>query len=329
MATGTGIDSQLGVAEEVTYGTYVAPTLFYEFVSEKITLDLGKIYGKNVRSFRFQRSNRVRTYVKQAKGEVTFGVATTGFGLLFKHMFGAVSTTSPGAPKPLEKVHTFTPDPNGLKGKSLSWQVGRPEALTGVVVPFSYPGGKINSWELSAKLDDILMLSLSNDFKTEDTAQVLTAASYSASPGALLTFVDGSVTVGGSTYFVKGISVKGENNLAVDRRGLGNVKREPLASGELGITGSLDCEFEGLTNHTSLRNGTTAQLVLTFSYGEIDAGQSNPFKIVVTIPLIEFTGDPPTVDGAGVVQFPLKFKGLYNGTNPLITLEYRTTDVTP
>lgn len=328
MATGTGLEAQIGFIDESVWGTYVAPTRGFEFISEKITADIQKVRSKGIRSSRFQRSDRVQTYVQGAAGDVQYEVLTNGFGLLFKHMFGAVTTTSPGGAKPLEKVHTFTPDANGQKGMSLTAQVGRPD-ISGTVNPFSYVGGKIPAWEVSAAFGEALMLSNTFDFKTEDTTRALATLAFAASTAQMLTFVGGTVTVFGSTVFVKSVSLANNKALKTDRRGIGNVKREQLANGEFEITGSLDAEFESLSNHTRVIAGTQGSLDLLFTYGEIDAGQSNPYGVQITVPVIEFLGDTPTVDGTDVVAHPLKFKGLHNGTNPLITLVYRTTDATP
>jgi hypothetical protein len=328
MATGTGLEAQIGFVDESTWGTYVAPTRGFEFISEKIAADVQKVRSKSIRSSRYQRADKVQTYVQGAAGDVQFEVLTNGFGLLFKHMLGAVATTSPGGAKPLEKVHTFTPDANGQKGMSLTAQVGRPD-ITGTVNPFSYVGGKITAWELSASVGEALMLSNTFDFKTEDTSRALATLAYAAGAAQMLTFIGGTVTVFGSTMFVKSVSLANNKAMATDRHGIGNVKREQVANGEFEITGSLDAEFEALANHTRVTAGTQGALDLLFTYGEIDAGQANPYTVHVTVPVIEFLGDTPTVDGTDIVAHPLKFKGLYNGTNPLITLEYRTTDTTP
>jgi len=124
---------------------------------------------------------------------------------------------------------------------------------------------------------------------------------------------------------VKTASVKGANALNTGRRGLGNVKREPLAGGEAVIDGELECEFEDLDAYAAWVNGTQAELVLAFTSPTVIAG-GGPFKLTVTIPKVAYRGSTPKVGGPDIVMQPRPFKALADGVNPVITIEQRTTD---
>ncbi|MBI2764849.1 MAG: hypothetical protein HYX53_02930 [Chloroflexi bacterium] len=138
-------------------------------------------------------------------------------------------------------------------------------------------------------------------------------------------FTEGTLTIGGTTTFVKTASAKGTNALATDRRGLGNVKREPLANGEAAIEGELECEFEDLGAYADWVAGTQAQLVLSFISSTLTTG-GGPFKLTVTIPKVAYRGSTPKVGGPDIVMQPRPFKAVADGTNPVITIEQRTTD---
>jgi hypothetical protein len=328
MTTGTGIDAQLTIGEEEGYGVPVTTTRGFEFEQEAIQAQTLKVYGKSLRQLRHQRKDRVRTYVQGAKGTIQFEVLSKGFGVFFRYMLGKVVSSQPDSVlKPTEYMHLFTEDDTAIFGKSLTVQVGRP-AVNGTIVPFTYSGVKVTDWSMDTKVGDTLNLQLTVDAKSEDTAAALATPTYPTN-AALLDFVDGTVTVDGTTSYVTALTVAGKMGLNVARWGIGNVKREPVPNAEAAITGTFTSEFEGLALHTKMLAGTTVALVLNFSYGEIDAGQANPYMVKISIPNAEITGDPPVVGGPATVPHNLKFKALDDGTLAPISIEYHTTDITP
>lgn len=320
MAIGSGIGAQVGLGEESAYGTLVTPTRFLEFNSESIEVDVGKLESRGIGSGRFLRADRVKTYVKSAKGSLELDVMTKGFGLVFKHMLGSYANTLVAGS---ERKATVTPDPAALAGKSLTVQVGRPD-VGGTVRPFTFKGGKVADWELKCALDDILKLNLNLDFQGVETTTALAAASYPTGAEAFV-FTEGALTLGGTTTAVKSVSVKGNNALALERRFLANTKKEPIANGEATVLGDLDCEFEDLAAYTAWVAGTQAELVLTFASPTVIAG-GGPYKLVVTLPKVEYRGSTPKVGGPDLVMQPRPFKALYDGTNEIITLAYHSTD---
>lgn len=322
MVIASGIGAQLGFGEEGTYGTYAAPTRFLPFEKESLATDVGKVRSAGLGLGRFHRTNKVRSYIRGAAGSIDFVVENKGFGLLFKHMLGAVATANVGA----VYTHTFTPDAAALLGKYLTTQVGRP-AIDGTSHPLSFLGGKITSWELGASLDELVKLTPEFDFKDVTTAQGLAAASYAASPYDF-TFVDGALSYGGSSKFAKSFKVKMDNMLATDRRGLTNTKREPLANGIASIEGEIGCEWESLADRAAWIADTQASLVLTCTSPQIISG-ADAFKLIVTMAKVELIEAEGRVEGPGVLQQPTKFKALFDGTLPIIKLEYITSDTAP
>jgi hypothetical protein len=320
MVIASGLGAQLGIGEESTYNTPVTVTRFLEFNSEGLDVDVGIIESRGLGTGRFLRTDREKRFIRRAGGQVEFDVQTKGFGMLFKHCLGSYANTLVAGS---ERSALITPDADALKGLSLTVQVGKPD-VSGVARPFTYAGGKVVDWQLKCALDEALKLALTLDFATVTTAAALAAASYPAG-SEVFVFSEGALTVGGVTTFVKSASIKGMNGLATERRGLGNVKREPLANGEATIEGELECEFEDLSAYADWVAGTQAQLVLTFTSPTIISG-GGPFKLTVTLPAIAYRGSTPKVGGPDIVMQPRPFKALYNGSNPVITIEQRTTD---
>jgi hypothetical protein len=320
MVIASGLGAQLGLGEESSYNTPVVVSRFLEFNSEGLDADVGVIESRGLGTGRFLRADREKRYIKSAGGQVELDVQTKGFGMLFKHCLGSYQNTLVAGS---ERSAVITPDANALKGLSLTLQVGKPD-ITGVARPFTYEGGKIVDWQLKCALDEALKLALTLDFATVTTAAPLAAASYPVG-SEVFVFTEGALTVGGVSTFVKSASVKGTNALATERRGLGNVKREPLANGEAVIDGELECEFEDLGAYAAWVAGTQAQLVLTFASPTTIPG-GGPYKLTVTIPRVAYRGSTPKVSGPDIVMQPRPFKALADGANPIITIEQRTTD---
>lgn len=320
MALRSGLGAQLGMKAEMTYGTPVTVDRFYEFESESLNVDVGKVYNFAIGTGRWQRADRVKTYIRTASGSIVLPVMTKGFGLLFEHAIGSNTITGDGD----DKTHTIVPDANGGAGKSLTVQVGRPD-VSGTVRPFTYEGGKVTSYELACNLDELLKLTLNLDFENVLTSTALASASV-PSGNEMFIFTEGSLTIGGNTAFVRTVTISGDNGLNVERRGLSNVKREPVAAGEATITGNLECEFESLDAYTAWSTGTTAALVLTFESPTAIAETETPYSLTVTLPAIEYTGSTPQVGGPDIVMQPLPFKALANGSDPIIKVEYVTSD---
>lgn len=322
MVIASGIGGQLGIAEESSYGTYVEPDHFMPFEKESISIDAGKLRTAGIGLGRFHRTNKLRTYVKGCRGPVEFVVENKGFGLLLEHCLGAVATVNASP----VYTHTFTPDASALLGKYLTLQVGRPDT-GGTSRPLSFLGGKVTSWELAAALDQVVKLTPEFDFKAVTTGETLATASYAASPYDF-TFVDGALTYGGSSKFAKSFKVKMNNGLYVERRGLGNTKLEPLAGAIAEIEGEIECEWEDLDEYNSWLNDTLAALVLTCTSPQtISSG--NYFTLTVTIPKVELLKAEAMVDGPGVLKLPIPFKALYDGSNAIISVAYKTSDATP
>lgn len=327
MAYGTGIDAQVGMATETTYGTYVAPSRFFEFNSSSLVPTVVELNSTPIGTGRVLRTSRALRYMRGGSGDLEVDAVTRGQGLLWRHMLGNVVTAQVGTTP--EYTHTFTPDnTNGKRGLSATVQAGVP-ATSGTIQPFTFLGGKVTGWELSAAIDEILKISTTWIFSTASTSEVVATPSYATGP-IPFTFLDGSATINAAAVStIKGVTVGWSEALDEERNYLGGGRGEPLANGMLELTGTLEQEFNNMDAFNAWINGTeVVDLVLTFE-GPAIPTISNPYKLVINIPSLKYTGESPSVSGPEIVQQNTPFQALYNGTDPLITVVLHTDDITP
>ncbi len=298
MAIGSGLDAQIGFALESPLGDYTAPTNFYEFTSESLSLSIERIESKGIRPGR-RAKRRWAEGKRSVAGDVSLELAAESTGMLLEHALGAVSTTGGGP-----WVHRFTP--GDLSDKSLSAQVGRPD-VNGVVHPFSYNGLKVASWSLEASVDDFLMLNLSLVGRNEVTSESLETAAYPATYNPFV-FTQGGLTIAGVENCVSSFSFNGDNGLKTDRHFIcsSTTSGEPRVateSGQRSYSGSLNMEFENLTNYNRFVNGTEGTLVLTFD---------NPTssRSLVLTSNVRFDGDTPNVSGMDTLEQTINFESI-------------------
>src|SRR5260370_8219572 len=136
MPIGTGLAAQLGLAEESTFGTYVAPARYHEFGSENVKLKVERIEEKGLRSGqRVLRSSQWAVGKQTADGDVVLEVWNKSHGLWLKHAFGSVALSQPSVgTDPGVWDQTFTP--GDLVRKSLTVHLRRPTHAA-TVPPFS------------------------------------------------------------------------------------------------------------------------------------------------------------------------------------------------
>jgi len=316
MALKSGLAAQVGLKTESTWGTAVAVDRFTPLISESMTEKIERLESAGIApGARVLRSGQWATGNVEVSGDLGFELYQQGMGLWFRHMFGAVSTSGAGP-----YTHTFTP--GDMSDDHFTLQIGKPD-VAGTVQPFTFSGCKVTEWELAAKAGELVTLGVSVVGKDLATGTSLATASYGAGSGLPFSFAHASVTVGGSAAYVKEITLKGSNGLAVDRRGIGSAYiKEPLEAELRAYEGEMVCEFESLTQMNLFRNGTENALVLT-----IDAGSAA--KCVITTN-VRYDGSTPEVQGRGVTELKVPFKCLGPSTDAgAISAVLTNSDATP
>lgn len=318
-----GVDAQIGVKAEVAYGTYVAPDRFYELLSESLKLNVERIESASWRAgVPVVRASRRKAGARSVQGNLELEAPTKGLGVLLLHAFGAVTSSQPdnvGSPTVWDHVFKL----GGLKGKSLTVQVGRDDR-SDVVQPFSYLGCKVSTMSLQCALNEILRVSFGFLGRDETTAQALAVASYLDSD--VFTFVDGSLTIEGTPVPIKEFSLELDNGFEADHAFGSALSREPEEPAIRTITGNLDADFDGLTQYNLFTAGTVSTLVAKFESGIIE--DAFKFTLQVTAEVM-FDGETPEVSGPTEIRLPLPYKVVAPAAGEPIEVLYRTSDTTP
>lgn len=137
MTARSGLAATLGFGDETTWGVPVAPTVFHPFVNESLVLNVGRFNSESIiPGARVLRSTQWNPSTTDVTGSIALELPDQDTGLLLKHMMGGSSAAD----------GSFTPAdlPAGL-----TVQVGRPNSTDGTVVPFTYSGCKVSSWEIA------------------------------------------------------------------------------------------------------------------------------------------------------------------------------------
>lgn len=314
MAVKSGLAAQLGLAAESTPGTAVTVTRFYELISESIVQEIERIESEGIRSGqRVIRSEDWTAGTQKISGDIELELSSKNWALLFSHMLGTVVTAGAGP-------YTHTCTPGDLSGKSLTIQAGRP-GIDGTVRPFTWAGCKIASWELSCAVDELAKVTLSIVGMSETTGTALATASYTAS-NALFSFTHAALTVAGSAFPVKEVTLSGDNGLDAERFYLGQATTsEPLEASLRDYSGSLIADFLDLTAYNRFVSGTEAALVLTFTRGT---------DIIAITTNVRFDGSSPTVEGTDILEQSLDFKCVGASTDAgAITVVVTSSEATP
>jgi hypothetical protein len=325
----SGFLGQLGVKAEATYGTAVTVDRFFEFDSESLAVEVGRVESSGIRAgSRAMRSDRRVPYVIGAGGSVQMSVLSKGFGFWLDKCLGTVTTGSAAE----TVVYTHTGTVGSLTGKMFTAQVGIPQAGGATITPKTATGGKVKSFELSCAAGEALSFSADLDFQNLEHSTALATASYPSST-ELLTFVGGSVTVGGSSVDVRSFSVKVDNGLATDRRFVRSsaLKKEPVEAGHRKVDVELGLDFDSTAHQDRIlaatAAGAQAAVVLTCA-GLTTIGSTLKPTVTITLPVVMFDGDTPTVGGPDLVTESVKGMALFDGTNSPISIAYKTLDAT-
>lgn len=323
------LDQQIGLVDEVTYGTPVTVAKFIEFNSEAISEVESRTEGDPLRVGTYvKRFDRFTPYFGGAAGTVQLDVMSKGFAFLAKHMLGSIATTGPVE----TTVYTHTATMAELFGKSFTLQVGRPFLPGGAVQQFTYSGGKVTKWTLANSVDGNLVCDLDVDFQAVDTVIALAVASY---PTLMdnFTWAGGVVTIGGSAFDVTDISIQGDNQLDVARRQIrGNTLKKEPSGGRRDLSWTMNADFQGMTQralaHATTRAGSLAQIVATWN-GPTLLGTTLFPQVQVTIPAARFDMWKAANDKPVGLNQDLSGVGLHDGVNSAVTIRYQSSDVTP
>lgn len=342
MATGSGLDAQIGMKTETTVGTAVVVDRFFDFNMSDLAFAPSYIEGSGIQAGRkFKSVNQAGIARKSAGGKIEIPVLQKNFGWFWAHFIGSAgAATQIGTGAAYKQIHT----PGDLRGLSFTTQVGKPEPDTGTVKPFTYNGCKVTDWDLTFADNANTVCSFTVDAWNEDTVTALAAASYPTGAvewnfshvntftlGGTAATAAGETTITGGTAVasvVSSVSFAGKNTLAADRFGLGNagIKKEQLETDFTSITGTFKAEFNSADFQTEFAAGSSVAIQLD-SVGAVIAG-ADTYLLSVIVPAAKITKAPVVVSGPGLVTVDGEFM-VYDpddGSNPAFQLKIVSTD---
>lgn len=319
MPHGSGLDAQLGIATETTYGTRATPNAFFGFESESLAVTPNFLESQPLMGgVMVQPANLMEEVTRTVEGSIEMLLMDRGIGKFLNLLHGNTVTpsTPSGATSAREWVH-----PIGLTspvGKSLTIQVARP-AVTGTLHPFDYVGCKITEATISIENDGAASLSVTIDGRDELTDKTLAVASWNMDARPL-SFKKWSLELAGSpSTNVQSLSFSIPLGMDTERfpLGSGGLKNQPLVNQVSEITGTAAMEFTDLASHNLLKSGPVS-LVAKAVGGEIEAGHN--FETTIEIPAAQLTSSQPQVGGPELVVPDLEFKAVWNGTDAPVTI---------
>jgi hypothetical protein len=219
-----------------------------------------------------------------------------GIATLFKHLHGGVSTgTISGSLYP----HTFVFA--STVGDSMTVQTGITDASE-TVRAFTAAGCKPTGWTLGCAVGEYAKLGVDFVARSVITATSLASASYVADEA--FTFVEGTVSIGGTTVAsARNFMLNVNKNLAIERFTLGSqYRREPVDNGFYEIGGSIECDFDDLTLINSAIARTQLAIVLSFT-----SGGAGVETLVITMSG-QLLGDPPELKSQGLEAQTINFE---------------------
>lgn len=330
MAIGSGIAGSLGVAPEVTYGTYVAPTKFLEVNKVGLKKVKNIKQGGGLASGRFaQRGSRRVVTTNAAAGDIEMEVPNKGFGLILQALMGTTVTPVQQTTTPAYlQTHTLADN----IGKMLTAQVGVPD-LAGTVRPYTYLGCKVMAAEFSCGVDDLLMTKVTLDSRQVVESQTLAAPSY---PTGLLprSFPEMGFKWGtfGSEVAIQGVR---KVTLRIERPQAGGrfyannagLKSEPIMNNWVKVSGTIETDFVDKTLFADRFAADGSASMIWEFVGPLIAGTFfETFR--VRVPMVFLDTDTPTLDSIDIVNPSFSFTAQDDGTNPFVSIEYMSTDTT-
>lgn len=326
-------DSSIGFAPEVTYGTFVAPTRFLEFMDEGLDLNKEIKQGQGLRvGRRVDASGRRVEVARDISGPLKLEAVSKGLGLLYQFMMGSGTSTLVGGTTYQQNFILADVMPMA------SFQRGLPR-YDGTVACHSFTGCTAKGFEIDFANKDLLTINVDIDGRAFDSAQSYTAPTYAASPN-IFSFAGASISTGALTAptatalasaptsigNVRGGSLKVEHNLVTDdfrAGGAGKKSRQAVGKRSISLKQTVvhDQSFDWVA---AINNETPLSWIGTWTAGALSTGLET---LQIVIPELKANGALPHVNGPDLITHDVELDGLDNltATQPIWIIA-RTSD---
>jgi hypothetical protein len=336
MAVGSGLGSQVGIAEETVWGSAVPVTRFFPIDGSNVKPMKKSVQGQGLQAGTYVHQGSLRADTSTwVQGDMTMDFTSKQMGLLFKHALGSASIVQNGTTAAWTQTWGLGNNVNGL---GLTLQGGLPQA-NGTVVPYTYSGCKIDQWDISCAAQDIVKSKFTFGGQATATATALATPSYPTANN-IFYFKQGTVNIGGTPYLAfRDFTLSGSNNLDMGRFFFGNNGQlaEPIRNNfvDIKIAGTVD--FIDTTISAAFLADTELSISLVFGglqnalpvSKKIVTGPPDYYEsFTVTLNGVRVNGDVPTIAGPGLLNIPFSADVVtpIGGGSP-ISIAYTSTDV--
>lgn len=321
------LDSAILLGKETTYGTAASLTRAFEGKADSFKREQNYIDSIGFRAnMEALRSDRFVVENLGGTGELELDILNKGFGMLFEGMFGtSTGPTQQGATIAYSQTHTT--DDTGPTS-SYTIQVLR-SVVGGTTQQFTHLGAVVTGWTISQDVNGLANLKVSYDFRDVETSTSAGTPSY---PAGTTPFAWNQVTVtldpnGSATVLQpRDFSFSADLGFDTNRRRLtsSGLKAQPVRNSVPSYTGSMTVDFEGLTEYNRWVNGDVFALRVAWTGAVIESSYN--YTLQLDLPAVQYTGESPVASLSELSSQPLPFRALHDGTNPVVTLTYISTD---
>lgn len=308
----TGVNSYVGFAEEVTWGTFVPATEFLPVNSADFTFDQEILKSNAIIKDRyFQDQTQTALGKRTTGGSIEYPLFRgDALNVLLEHACGASTAARLGT---VASPYEFTQA--SQVGKGLSITIAKPDT-GGTLRIVGYAGCKIKSWSINIQAGSLATISF--DF-IGSSAEIVAAPSYAATLPSIYSFVHGALTVGGNARQVEALTISGDNALDDPLRLGSNDILQPLTVDNRSCMLEATVDFANATDLDTYLAAPAAQaLVATMTAG-------NDILRVNANAILTGGGDPP-VSGKGRIMQNLSFEAYENlgASTAAVTIEQWT-----
>jgi len=319
------LDGAIHIGKESTYGTPVSLTRSFEGHGDSFKREQERLVSSGMRSdYEGERSDRVVTVNMGGTGSLELDVMNKGMGMLVEGLLGAVSgPTIVGATTQYSQAHTSE---QAGTADSYTIQVVRPLVDNSTPQAFTHHGCKVTGWGLSQDVGGLLVANVDYDFEDVDISTATATAAYPAAQTPFA-WTDAVVEIGGSAYaYTDSFTFNADLGMKTDRRYLAasTLKSEPVRVGSPSFTGSLSGDFDATTRYAEWVAGTLVDINVKWTGAVIESGYNYEFEI--DIPNCQWTGESPTASRSETTRQTMPFVVLHDGTNPMVTVNIKSTD---
>lgn len=320
-------DQFVAIGKETTYGTAVAPTKLVEAKSDDWAVDLE--FRENV-GFRPNRQgvleDQHRTIEIGATGSVESCWWVRHMGALFHDLLGTQTTAAVAGASGAYKA-TYATDDTGPT-QSFVVQMARRE-VAGTARTATYVGCIPTGFTLSCAAGDDPMAAVKFDSAGENRTQA--AASITQAAVEPYAWPDFTIEIASTAFAAcTGFSIEGDLGMKTDLQYLDgdSKKAKPVRSQLPSITGTLDCHLTSASHgyYVDALGGTARKLEITAEHPDAIGSTTQKPEIKIIIPKVIFTGNTPNMSISDVTTVQLGFKAVWDGSNPLMSIEVISED---